>query len=443
VDPVVLRRFLPLVLLLFLGCASHYGRFSGIERDLARDDYASAEAQLEKMGFKAQSKDYLLYLLNKGLILHYAGRWQDSNHYFEQAEQKMDEIYRNLLGHAAALAINDYLLPYQGEDYEKVIVNYYRALNYVYLGQLDEALVECRKVDHKLTVLNDSYDPKNIYREDAFLHYLSALIYEGRGELNDAFIDYRKAHEIYRADFLPNYGLAPPSALAADLLRTSSVLGFEAEFDEYRSSFPSADWVWEEERRKTGEVVVIVESGEIGEKRERQMGADFPGYSVRVAVPWLPRERTRAWPASLAVGDTVVEFAKVEDLSAVAVKNLQDKSGRIWARAVARAAAKYAIAKAGEEIAEKAEKKKGEDSLSPKVVRGILNFLGVVTERADTRGWNLLPGEILMARVSLPPGVYDLQVGFNARRGKEIPPRTFRQVRVEAGRKVFLSARVL
>lgn len=439
----MLRRFLPLFLPFCLGCASQYGRFSGVERELAHDNYASADAELEKMGSKPRSKEYLLYLLNKGLILHYAGRWEESNRYFDQAELKMDEIYRNLATQTAALAINDYLLPYQGEDYEKVIVNYYRALNYVHLGELDEALVECRKVDHKLTVLNDRYDPKNVYREDAFIHYLSALIYEAQGELNDAFIDYRKAHEIYKSDFLPNYGLSPPPDLSGDLLRTSSALGFQPEFDEYRSTFPSATWIPEEDWETKGEIVLIVEMGEIGEKREREMSATFPGYVLKVATPWLPREKPRVRGVHLSVAETFVVPSVVENLNAIAVKNLEDKSGRILARAVARAAAKYGVAKAGEKVAKKVEGNNQEDSIFPRLVRGILNLLGVVTEHADTRGWSLLPGEILMARVPLPPGVYDLRVDFRVDRGRKVEPRTVSQLRVEAGRKIFLSMRVL
>jgi len=84
---------------------------------------------------------------------------------------------------------NDLTLPYEGEDFETVLINVVAALNYVLLNQWDDALVEARKVDHKLNVINDRYDKKNVYKEDAFARYLSGILYEGKGELNDAFIE--------------------------------------------------------------------------------------------------------------------------------------------------------------------------------------------------------------------------------------------------------------
>ena len=34
------------------------------------------------------------------------------------------------------------------------------ALNYVYLGKWDDALVEARKIDHKLNLYNDKYEKR-------------------------------------------------------------------------------------------------------------------------------------------------------------------------------------------------------------------------------------------------------------------------------------------
>ncbi|GAF99605.1 unnamed protein product, partial [marine sediment metagenome] len=86
------------------------------------------------------------------------------------------------------------------------MVNLFMALNYVGMGNWEGALVEARKVDNKLSVINSKYEEekKNVYKEDGFIRFLMGALYEAEGEINDAFISYRKAEEIYRSAYLPN-----------------------------------------------------------------------------------------------------------------------------------------------------------------------------------------------------------------------------------------------
>ena len=71
------------------------------------------------------------------------------------AEQRIDDLYtESLAGHVGAFLINENTLPYRGEDFEGVMINFYRALNYIQLGNVDEAMVEARKVKEKLLVIN-------------------------------------------------------------------------------------------------------------------------------------------------------------------------------------------------------------------------------------------------------------------------------------------------
>ena len=76
-------------------------------------------------------------------------------------------------------------------------MNVYLALNFAAQGLPDEALVEARKVDLKLKEYARQYEGKNAYQEDAFARYLSGILYESTGEINDAFIAYKKAYEAY------------------------------------------------------------------------------------------------------------------------------------------------------------------------------------------------------------------------------------------------------
>ena len=91
---------------------------------------------------------------------------------------------------------------YAGEDHELVLMHYFKALNFLRMNQFDEALVECRRINNKLNLLNDRYEKKkNRYRRDAFALNLMGIAYEASGDVNNAFIAYRNAYEAYDEDY--------------------------------------------------------------------------------------------------------------------------------------------------------------------------------------------------------------------------------------------------
>ncbi len=83
----------------------------------------------------------------------------------------------------------------------------------------------------------------------------------------------------------------------------------------------------------------------------------------------------------------------------------------ITARAIARMAVKDTMAKAASSS--------GGGSSSSSAGAGLfglaVNLTAVLTERADTRSWFTLPGEIHLARLSLPPGEYNVKIELHGR----------------------------
>ena len=137
-----------LACLLAAGCASHSLDMAAVRASLLAGDVPAAVQQFES---RKASKSNLLYLFERGWILHTAGRWEESNQAFEAAEQRADELFtRSISREALALATTDLALPYRGMPYELQVVQYYRALNYLALGQPQEALVEARKANYLL-----------------------------------------------------------------------------------------------------------------------------------------------------------------------------------------------------------------------------------------------------------------------------------------------------
>lgn len=94
----------------------------------------------------ANGKDAIVWRLEQGAVLRAAGRYEDSNQAFDQAQQKIDDYAQRAkvrLGQeTGALLSNQANLDYEGRGYDGIMLNTYRALNYLALGQIDNARPE-------------------------------------------------------------------------------------------------------------------------------------------------------------------------------------------------------------------------------------------------------------------------------------------------------------
>jgi uncharacterized protein len=427
------------------GCGPGVNQYVQVDNLQARQQFAEADAVIEKHKGDYGDRNTVLYDFDRGIMLHLAGQYAESNRYLAQAEDRIDRLYtKSVTAEAGAMLTNDNTLPYEGEDFEKVMINVFAALNYAYLGQMDDALVEARKVDHKLNLINDKYEKKNVYKRDALAQYLSGILYEAKGEINDAFISYRKAYEAY-GDYRKNYATPLPPPLPADLLRTTAALGFAEEHQDYLKQFPNTQWTTEKELRGEGELVFISYVGRSPIKEDYFIDAPIPNgkngtYILRVALPkFVPRpDRVGATEVHLVpagggagtAGGIAQKAFLAEDITAIAKKNLEDRIARITAKAIARAVAKY-------QATREAEKTGGP-------LAGLLaNVVSIVTEQADKRSWRTLPDRIEMARLAAPPGDYAVTVEYYDRSGGLIERKTFPAMTIKAGEKRLLGYRML
>jgi hypothetical protein len=153
---------------------------------------------------------------------------------------------------------------------------------------------------------------------------------------------------------------------------------------------------------------------------------------LSVAVPRFVQRPVPVARFELSEGPESASSELVDDVNAIARKSLEDRLPAIAARAVARMVLKNAVARK--------VKNQNRDEGSGALLLSIMTDVGaIVSERADTRSWSLLPGNILMARLALPPGMHDLRVTYYDESGNVIAARDYDAVRVVAGRKVFVS----
>ena len=423
---------------------------------LSQGNYDAALKKLEKV---KSGRSYLLYLMEKGMILHYAGRYDESNDSFEAAEALAEDLYtKSVSKEAGAFLTSDNIIPYEGEKYERALIHYYRAFNYIYLNLPDDAIVECRKVSFLLQrYLDDSEGKDTAYSDDAFMQYLAGILFEWRGERNNAFISYRKAEEAY-ARYGEQYGTPQPSSLKNDLLRTAKALGFTEEYQHYLDKYGGLQGE-SKISGETGELILIHENGfapkkeaieivfpilkadklgatmdvwKYSEKLQTRAKANYSDvdveYMLRVSIPKYESTRPLIAYTEATAGEYGMRTEMAEDVEAIAIKNFSEEQAKILLRAIARGITKYLVFKM-------AEKKTGE-------IAGLfVNALNIATESADTRSWLTLPNSFGIARVSLPPGTYSLHLSFRDGNGREINSTDIPGVEIRSGDFTFLTHR--
>jgi hypothetical protein len=382
------------------------------DRLFRQGQYEEAAAKLEE-GLKEQGengRDLLLYLLDLGLALHAAGKYEESNRAFLRAD-KIAEIkdYTSLATEGATFLSGDNLKDYKGEDFEKVLINTYLAMNYALLGKWEDALVEARRVNRKLHLMVTEGERK--YKQNAFARYLSAVLYEAEGEWNDAYIDYKQARELE-----PGFpGLGRDLWRMAWLLRMPDQMErWEDELKLTREDKEAAKLA--SPRSGRGEIIVLFENGISPVKRPNPEWTSLPKFYPR----FNPVLHAVVRVDGAEAGTTV----RLHDIESTAIANLEEKWGGLLARKLAGVVVKEVAA----------------DQIERATKSELAGFLARVffyaSDQADLRSWNLLPKDLQVARVVVAPGLHTVSVDPV---GAE--PVGEKTVHVAAGKKVFVNFR--
>jgi hypothetical protein len=110
-------------------------------------DVTNALVAANKMAANnADNKDTVIWRLEQGAILRANGQYDDSNKAFDAAQEKIDDYEQKAkvrVGQeTAAMLSNQAELDYEGRAYDGVMLNTYKALNYLNLGEPDKARPE-------------------------------------------------------------------------------------------------------------------------------------------------------------------------------------------------------------------------------------------------------------------------------------------------------------
>ena len=132
--------------LLASGCKT-YQEQNKVIKYWQQGNLTNAVAEATKQADKnANNKDAVIWRLEQGAALRADGQYEASNEAFAKAQEKMDDYAQKAkvrVGQeTGALLSNQAELDYEGRAYDGIMLNTYRALNYLALGEPDKARPE-------------------------------------------------------------------------------------------------------------------------------------------------------------------------------------------------------------------------------------------------------------------------------------------------------------
>ncbi|REL26520.1 hypothetical protein DXX93_07955 [Thalassotalea euphylliae] len=456
------RLFVVCAVVAMSGCATlqlnnlfqdYASQFQPVRTALVQGDIESAQSNIKKA--YAGDTNYQLSLVEQGRIAFLQGDIKQSKWWFEQSYQALEQeraraklTVGRSVEQVNTLVTNDNAIAYQLPAYEQSMMHGYQALNYAFAHDLEGALVEVRRanyiqeaalaqherellnaeqaqaiegidlnyLDNTMSALTSKAGQLKNGFQNAYTFYLSGILYEAAGQLNDAYIDYKRAFEIFPEN----------RYLQRDVLRLGSVLGMNNDLDVYREQL-GKDNVGQvlksiEKGRganaaQTGQLVIVYEQALIAAKHEQAVqlpiwtsGGDPRFYSVSVpSYDHNQRSNKARLPESLTVtvGERELTAATIVNLQALVAKQLAERLPAIVSRQVLRLVAK-------EQVRKKLSKEGGDVG---NILAGLYNL---ASERADTRSWLTLPGDVQIIRADIPLGDHRLAINQHSQRRQPI-----------------------
>jgi hypothetical protein len=417
--------------LLFLSCATvdpHVSVESLVEAEAFSQSVEALENDSKEI---YREKDRVLYYLDKGMLCHYAEDWNESSSLLQQGERAIEENFAvSISQEIGTYLINDLSREYDGEDYEDVYLNVFNALNYYHRGRddagnIDEALVEIRRMNNKLKNLSVKYGamisglqkaalesnaeiPANPetpreFSNSALARYLGMLFYRGTGAADDARID-RDGLKLAFADYPHVYSHPVPSSIDEELeippgMARLNVLGF---------------------------------SGRLPVKTEETLRIPLGSGWIKIALPVLTPRPSRIGSVKVIFNNGErFDLELLEDIGKVAEAAFSGKKSVIYLRTVIRATAKGVSAAVFNAMSESEE---GQNN-------ALFSLLGIGTqifaeasEKADLRSSRYFPGKVYAGGINLTPGFYSFTVVYYTTGGDIAAERHFENVEIKANK---------
>jgi len=390
--------------------------------NLAASGNVDGAINLLERNNKRGKKD-LLYYFELGELERLRNRYDESQKAWMAADVRVQAWERTaatnpekLVGNVASVLINDKARPYEGHDYEKVMLTTRLTLDHLARGDFDTARVDIKRTHEREAVIaalreqelrkteeeakkhgvkmgfkelngypvqtidNPEVNALRNSYQSAFSHYLAGFVYEALGEPSLAAAGYRQAIELQ-----PNQPLLEQALAGLDSRTGAGNDGYT-------------------------DVLFVVESGTAPVRKSQQFNLPFP-YKTRmlivpVSFPVIAPAQPAYMPAQLQIEDKApIDVVAITSIDLMARKALQEEMPGILLRGIIRSTAKS--------VAQYQAGKNDESGLAAFAMA----IGSIITESADERGWRSLPAQIAIARTRIPSGAHT--VGFGAAPGQQ------------------------
>ncbi|MDR2500238.1 MAG: hypothetical protein LBD37_04045 [Treponema sp.] len=397
---------------LFLGSCASTNHYRKIDEAAAQGRYEESVAALEQNKNKLyRDKDVILFYLDKGLLTHYAGEWDDSIELLQDGERAIEEAYtKSITMEIGSYILNDTTREYPGEDYEDIYINTFNALNYYHKGSLEEAMVEVRRMGNKLRFLASKYGvvasnlqkkaledsaeiPPNEeigsvqFNDSALARYLGLLFYRAAGQEDDARID-RDGLKIAFANAPRVYAYPVPQSIDEDL------------------EIPPGK----------ARLNVIAFSGLSPIKEQQDLRIPIPGPRyIKIALPVMTYRPSQVGRIEVALNTGArFDLELLEDIEAVARETFKEREKLIYMKSIIRGTVK-GVASAAMGIA--GEQVDGTAGLILSLASIGTQVAAEASEQADLRISRYFPAKAYVGGITLEPGMYTITVNYYGRNG--------------------------
>lgn len=409
----VKRFFLLIILIIFpLSCrtVADYD-FTSVDTSVQNENYLEAVSLLEEdseLIYGKKSK--VLEFLDKGILLHFAGKYSESNEALSEAEKLIDFYYsKSFFQGVGSTLANDTVIDYAGESYEDIYTNIFMCLNYIAMNNSEDAMVEIRRFENKMKLLGTKYKKEiasaretlgdgfsgvtsNLkFHNSALARYLSMLLYRQDRDYDAALVDLRYLYNAFQTQG-SLYNFNYPEEIKSEL----------NDFDSPRINFLAF----------TGRSPVKVEN-------VTRVSIDEVYY--KLALPEMQKVPSQASYVNVrAVSKSTGEIyattlSKLESIENIACDTFSDHYSAILAKTLARSISKSAGSTAVDSAGDNID---GAGGFLVKLLSFGMKITTEVTERADVRTSRFFPASVFTGGLTVPEGEYSVQYDFCNSSGK-------------------------
>lgn len=356
--------------LVFLSCATHNSRLAPIRNHLLQGQCEEAIKKLDELTAKDDS-DRLLYLMEHGSALQICRDYRKSNQMFLEADKLSEQIdYVSVSKVVGATLLNEEMIQYKGDIFEKLFINASAALNFIELEDFEAAMVEVRRINEKYNKF--SSEEKTSYELNSFAQYLAGLIYELDRKYDDACIAYKSAYKLDTSF----------RNVALDMLSACWRAKRTQEFAELTKQVePTAEEMDFIKRKSKNEKIILYLQGLGPQKAPRPENHLYP---YLLPAQNLTKQIVVSYTDESQKPHTKIS-SPVYSVEKAAINTIEADYNALTGRRLGARVAKEIVA---DQIRQK-----------DRALGDLALIVMVVSERADLRGWSLLPETIQILRI--------------------------------------------